>query len=215
MQQLSPHYRNDNIEGLPADIRLYLDENYLAALDHLDVPHPKLLVVFSGGSAIGKSALAARLKQEFQALVLENDGIKRCLQKLNPDFTRDEQSKMTWQYSMELYGRLPEITQNGLVVRDAVIDWYYDRILPGFFERGYKLFVIAYDLSDEKRIELIKKRGDTDVATVDRFIELLGDHDIHMKRFRNEYAPDIVLHDDDLFEYEPVIAAIRARLETL
>lgn len=215
MQLLSPHYRNDSTNGIPDDIQVYLDEHYLKNLEHLDVVHPKLLIVFSGGSAIGKSVLAGRIKQEFQALVLENDAIKRCLQKLDPEMTRDEQSTLTWQYSMNLYDRLPEVTQNGLVVRDAVIDWYYDRILPKFLERGYELFVVAYDLSYEKRVELIKKRGDTVIATVERFITLLGDHDIHMKRFRSEYTPDVVLHDDDLFDYDPVIEALRQKLNSL
>lgn len=215
MQKLSPLYRTDSGDGLPGDVRLYLDENYLKVLENLDAPHPKLLVLFSGGNAVGKSSLSARIRQEMQALVLENDAVKANLKRWQPDISFDDLNRLTWQYTTDLYKRLSDVTPNGLVVRDGAADWYYDRFLPDFFRQGYQLFIIAYDLSREKSIELIKRRGDMPNATVDRFIMLLDDHEIHTKRFRSEYDPDIVLHDNDLFEYEPVITALRARLETL
>lgn len=215
MQKLSPKYRTDDSAGLPDEVRQYLDDHYLNNIDHLDVVHPKLLVVFSGGNAMGKSTLSQRIKHELDALVLENDAVKAHLKTWHSDISFDDLNRLTWQYTTNVYGRLPSVTQNGLVVRDGAIDWYYDRILPSFFAQGYQLFTIAYDLSREKRIELIRKRGDMPNATVERFIELLEDHDIHMKRYRSEYTPDIVLHDDNLFEYEPVIDALRARLESL
>jgi len=212
MQKLSPRYRHDEAEGLPDDIRQYLDRHFLKTLDNLDVPHPKLLVVFSGGNAVGKSTLAQHIKQELKALVLENDGMKQLLKAHYPDKDRDELNKLTWQYSMELYARLDQLTSNGLVVRDGVIDWYYDRILPVFERQGYKLFIIAYDLSDKKRVELIKKRGDKATVNVDRLIMLIEDHRIHTKRFLSHHTPDFVFHDDDLFDCQPVIARLKARL---
>lgn len=215
MQKLSPRYRTDSSDGLPEEIKEYLDEQYFKQLEHLGTEHPKLLIAFSGASAVGKTVLSQRIKSELQALVLENDAVKAHLKTLQPDISFDDLNRLTWQYTTNLYKRLSRVTANGLVVRDGVIDWYYDRILPDFFAQGYQLFTIAYDLSRDKRIELIRKRGDMPNATVDRFIDLIEDNDIHTKRFRAEYAPDIVLHDNNLFEHDPVIDAIRARLETL
>lgn len=164
---------------------------------------------------MGKSTLAQRIKHDLQALVLENDAIKLQLLHRNSTLTRDEQSVLTWQYSMDLYARLSTLTPNGLVVRDGVIDWYYDRILPVFLQQGYKLFVVAFDVSKEKRIALIRQRGDKRTIPVERFMQLMVDHDIHVARFRAAYQPDVTLNDSNLFEYDTVIAQLRVRLQQL
>ena len=215
MSKLSPRYRNDKLDVPPAEIKAYLDEHFLRQLPNLQAPHPKLLVVFSGGNGVGKSSLATRLQHDLQALVLENDEIKMRLLDFNPAYERDDLSQLTWRYSMDLYARLSEVTPNGLVVRDGVIDWYYDRILPVFQEQGYELFVVSFDVSREKRIELIKKRGDKAFVNFDRYMKLLEDHDIHTARFRREHRPDVVLTDDNLFDYDPVVTTLRARLQSL
>ena len=211
MQKHPPRYRTDTVDGLPADIKAYLDERFLATLPHLDVPHAKLLVVFSGGNAMGKSTLSAKIGQELQALVLENDRIKKCLLELRPEQNREERNVLTWRYSMDLYARLGSITPNGLVVRDGLIDWYYDRILPVFDKQGYKLFIIGYDISREKREALVRKRGDTATVSADLLVSLMDEQDEHIRRFRQHYTPDILLTDDNLFDHERVINAIRVQ----
>lgn len=215
MEKLSPNYRNDSADGLPANTKAYLDQHFLQQLENLQVKHPKLLVVFSAANGVGKSSLAARLKRDLQALVLENDQVKTRLLTYNPKFVRDELSQLTWQYTMDLYARLPAITPNGLVVRDGVIDWYYDRILPVFEKQGYSVFTVAFDVSEEKRIELLKKRGDKQTVDVSRLMKLFADHAVHIKRFRQAHQPDAVLTDDNLFDYDDIVAAIRRRLQGL
>ena len=217
MSSISPHYRNDQAKGLDPTVKVYLDEHFLRHLKNVDIPHPRLLVVFAGGNGVGKSTLAARIGEELQALVLENDQIKECLLEFDPSLKtdRDRMNQLAWQYSMDLYNRLPEVTANGFVVRDGVIHWYYDRILPVFEKQGYAVFIISYDLSRQKRLELIRTRGDKQTVSAERLIAIMEDHDILMKRFHDHYQPDIILHDDDLFDYDPVIAALRARLGQL
>lgn len=215
MAKLSPNYRDDPVEGLPADIKEYLDEHFLKNLPNLQTEHPKLLVVYSGGNGVGKSSLSRRISQELGGLVLENDAMKAVILQIMPDLTRDELNPMTWQYSIDLYKRLDGVTPNGLVVRDGVIDWYYDRILPIFEEQGYPLFIVGFDLSKEKRIQLLESRGDKPTITVDRFIELLADHDIHTGRFRTAYTPDVVLHDENVFDHDLVIQKLKERIRQL
>jgi len=212
MQMLSPTYRNDETEGLPEDVKTYLDEHFLKKLDNLNVFHPRMLVVFSGGNALGKTMLSQKIGQELGGLVLENDRIKMMLTEYDPAIDRETCNVLTWRYSTDLYKRLEEVTPNGLVVRDGVIDWYYDRILPKFEEKGYDLFVIAYEVSKEKRIELIRKRGDKTTVSAKRLIEMMDEHDLHSTRFRRAYMPDVVLRDENLFEHDKVIAKIQARL---
>lgn len=215
MQPLSPHYRTDDDHGLPESLRTYLDEHYFARLPNRDMPHPKLLVVFSGGNAMGKSTLSRKIGQDLGALVLENDAVKECILAHMPHIERQQLNTYTWQYTMDLYSRLGELTPNGFIVRDGIIDWYYDRILPIFEKAGYALFVVGFSLSEEKARELIIQRGDTPTTQVDRLLLLREDHQIHTTRFRTQYTPDILLTDETVFNHALVIDRLRAKLEQL
>jgi predicted kinase len=215
MQALSPNYRDDPSDGLKPEIKAYLDEMYLKSLTNLDKTNPKLLVVFSGGNAMGKSTISHKISERFGGLVLENDAVKRQLLKLIPDIDRATLNKTTWQYTMSLYEQLSDITQNGLVVRDGLIDWYYDRILPVFENAGYALFIIGFDVTQQKALELIKKRGNTATVQEERFYVILKDHEIHIKRFRALYTPDVILHDENLFQQDLVLNALGEKLRKL
>jgi len=213
MSQLTNHYRDDDPSGLPSDIKAYLDEAYLHKLAHLQVRQPKLLVVFSGGNAMGKTVLSRKLGAELQGLVLENDAVKECLLQRYPEMDRDARNVLTWQYTMDLYARLDTVTPNGLIIRDGLIDWYYDRILPVFQKQQYPLFIIGYDISRAKNEELIKKRGDKPTITIERMLRLIDEQQVHMGRFRAEYTPDIMLTDDNIFDHDRIVQAVRDRLQ--
>lgn len=215
MLKLSTHYRSDSEEGLDPSIQKHLDIYYLSKLQNLNSPNPKLLVVYSGGNAAGKSTLSQKISDELHGLVLENDAVRRCLLAERPELERDTLSPLVWKYTMQLYRRLDQITSNGLIVRDGVIDWYYDQILPIFVKGGYKIFIVAFDVTREKSIELVNKRGNTPTTSADRLIAILGDHEIHMNRFRNAYKPDVILNENNLYDHDLVITAIRRKLEQL
>lgn len=214
MPKLSPAYREDNYEGLPQDVGQYLDEHFLTNLPSIGVRNPKLLVVFSGGNAVGKSSLSQKIAKELQGIILENDAIKLRIMELMPDIDREKLQLLTWQYTMNLYQRCGDI-KNGLIIRDGVIDWYYDRILPIFEKQGYDLFVVGYDLSREKLIQLINSRGDKPTVSAGRLISQLDDHEIHQKRFRQAYKPDVLLGDDNIFDHDKVVDMIRLRMDKL
>lgn len=215
MQPISPNYRSDAADGLSPEIKKYLDKVYLPTLDNLNRTNPKLLVAFSGGNAVGKSTISQKISEELGGIVLENDAVKLLLLKLNPEFERAELNKMTWQYTMDFYTRLEDITANGLIVRDGVIDWYYDRILPAFEKAGYDLFIVGFDVSRKKTIDLIKNRGDTPTVKEDRFYAIMDGHEIHIKRFRALYKPDITLTDENIFDQKLVLDALEQRLTEL
>jgi hypothetical protein len=218
MQHLSQHYRYDDSElDIDPEMLEYLERYFLKQLHNLDKSNPKVLIVFSGGNAVGKSTLSIRIEKEFDGLVIENDAVRRCVLRFNPKLAhdRDKLSRITWQYTMYLYSRLDKITKNGLVVRDGVIDWYYDRILPIFKAAGYKLFVIGFDLSRAKAIELINIRGDTPTAKEERLYNIIYDHEIHIKRFRSEYTPNVTLTDNNIFDHDLVIRKLRDFLDQL
>ena len=215
-QPLSPFYRNDPDGELDTEIAGLLDKEYFLQLDNIATSNPKLLVVFAGGNAVGKSTLAERLSRELGGLRLENDGIKRVLLgKYSELAATDELHNLTWQYTMSLYRRLSDLTSNGLVIRDGVITWYYDRILPIFTDAGYELFVVGYDLSEHKTRELIAARGDTATVTAERLYQIMPDQKIHLQRFFDHYDADIMLNDDSVFDHERVVGAVQHRLRQL
>ncbi len=216
IDKLSPRYRNDSTEGIDPRLCEYLDREYFLKLSHIDQKNPKLLVVFAGGNAVGKSVLSDKLSLEFNGVRLENDAVKRALLSIRPELAMtDELHKLTWQYTMGLYDRLDTLTNNGLIIRDGIITWYFDRILPIFLKRGYELFVIGYNLSEVKMRELIAARGDTPTSTEKRFYELITDQQIHLKRFFSEYDADIMLDDDSVFDHDKVASELRVKLEAM
>jgi predicted kinase len=189
--------------------------DYLSQLPNLDRRNPKILVVFSGGNAVGKSTISNKIAAKFEGLVLENDAVKRTLLKRDPNLERPALNELTWQYTTDLYKRLDTLTPNGLIVRDGIIDWYFERILPVFEQAGYALFIIAFDLSRKKSIELIHARGDTPTVKETRLYELLDQHADHTRRFRTAYTPDITLTDDTVFDHDAVLAALGEKLARL
>lgn len=166
---------------------------------------------------MGKTTLSKKIEQELHGLRLENDGVKRTIISYKPelDGNRDALNKLTWNYTMNLYPRLGEYTKNGLLVRDGVIDWYFDRILPFFEKAGYQLFIVAYNLTEEKAIELIKARGDTPTVKEERFYKIMEDHKIHQARFRKHYQPSIILNDENLFDHDLVVSELKNFLASL
>lgn len=215
MKPLSPHHRSNTDEELDESIKLYLDTNYYARLKNLDKSHPKLMVVFSGGNAIGKTTLAQKIEDELGAIVIENDAIRRVLKGLLGTADTKIVSPIMWKYTLVLYEHLSKASKNGLVVRDGVIDWHFDQLLPLFKKLGYELFIVGFDVSRQKNTELIKKRGDTPTFKEERAYVLLDEHKIHIERFRSMHTPDIMLHDDDLFDHDKVIQALKNRLDQL
>lgn len=211
MDKLSPLYRNDAEAGIDPELRDYLDKEFFQKLANIDETNPKVLVVFAGGNAVGKSTLSAKIVEELHGICLENDGVKRAILAIKPDLAMtDELHNITWRYTMDLYRRLDTVTHNGLVIRDGIITWYYDRILPIFESRGYKIFIIGYDLSEEKMRQLIAARGDTATSTMERFYQLITDQKIHLKRFFKAYNADIMLDDASVFDHDKVVQALRA-----
>ncbi|HIA92274.1 TPA: hypothetical protein EYO12_04160 [Candidatus Saccharibacteria bacterium] len=212
----SPSYRADDFK-LSAKIIEEIDAYFLPTLDKFNYPNPKVLVVFSGGVAVGKSTLSSKIARELNGLVIETDAIKKCIQS-NIDSNLDSRTlgKYSWAYSMDLYSRICKISPNGLVVRDSVIDWYFDRIIPKFKIQGFELFVVNFDVSKKKREELIRARGeDKPTTTIDRMVEMIDENLYHQSRFLNAYQPNVTLGEDNLFDHEIVIDNLRAKIDSL
>lgn len=197
-----------------AEVASYLDANYLHKVPHLNVVHSKLLVIFSGGNGVGKSSLSARIQADLNAFVIENDAIRAMLLKHEPELNKDRMmlGKLLWEYTQDLYPRLGSVTTNGLVVRDAVIDWHFDKILPIFEQNGYKLFIIRFELSRERRLEILRNRGGKDWISLEVLEGMFDKHEEHSKRFLSAYTPDIIITDETVFDYDRVVDALRKRI---
>ncbi len=193
----------------------YLDNVFFETLPNLNVKNRKLLVVFSGGNGVGKSSLAKRLRAEFQGLLLENDAVRELLVQYEPKLrdNRELMGNILWEYMQGLYAQLPNRTTNGLVIRDAVIDWSFEKILPIFEAQGYELFVVRFELSREKRREMLQRRGGKAWISVELLEGQFANHEEHARRFLAAYTPGIILRDETVFDYDSVVNAVRQRLD--
>ena len=202
--------RNISGEAIDPELRGYLDREFFQKLDNINATNPKVLVVFAGGNAVGKSTLSAKIAKELRGLRFNNDDIRRAIVRKFPELARTQRvNQLLWQYSMDLYDRLESMTSNGLIIRDAIITGSYEKILPQFEVRGYGLFVIGYDLSDEKLKQLIIDRGDTDIVTVQNMLNQLEFHKQNRQRFFGEYSADIMLDDESVFEHDEVVHTLQ------
>ena len=197
-------------EAISLELREYLDKEFFEKLDNINEKNPKILVVFAGGNAVGKSTLSAKIAKELRGLRFNNDDIRRAIVRKFPELARTQRvNQLLWQYSMDMYDRLESMTSNGLIIRDAIITGSYEKILPQFEVRGYGLFVIGYDLSDEKLKQLIIDRGDTDIVTVQNMLNQLEFHKQNRQRFFGEYSADIMLDDESVFEHDEVVHTLQ------
>ena len=202
--------RNISGEAIDPELRGYLDREFFQKLDNINATNPKVLVVFAGGNAVGKSTLSAKIAKELRGLRFNNDDIRRAIVRKFPELARTQRvNQLLWQYSMDMYDRLESMTSNGLIIRDAIITGSYEKILPQFEVRGYGLFVIGYDLSDEKLKQLIIDRGDTDIVTVQNMLNQLEFHKQNRQRFFGEYSADIMLDDGSVFEHDEVVHTLQ------
>jgi len=176
-----------------------------------------VVVLFSGGNGVGKSTLARYLQQEFKALVIENDAIRTALLDYEPELINDREclGNVMWNYTTDLYPSLASRTPNCLVVRDAVVDWSFEKIIPMFQKAGYKLFIVRFELSREKRIELLKARGGKQWISLENFIEMMDLHDMHEARFLSQYTPGVVLTDETVFQYQNVAKVLTKKLQSI
>jgi hypothetical protein len=77
------------------------------------------------------------------------------------------------------------------------------------------LFIVRFELSREKRIELLKARGGKQWISLENFIEMMDLHDMHAARFLSQYTPDVVLTDETVFQYQNVAKALTKKLQSI
>ena len=81
--------------------------------------------------------------------------------------------------------------------------------------RHFEPFALAFDIPREKRVELVKARGDTEVAKVSGLLAMLDDHLVYEQKFRALHNPDLVITADNLYDHDRVVRAVQERLEQL
>lgn len=124
--------RNISGEAIDPELRGYLDREFFKS-SIISMKNPKILVVFAGGNAVGKSTLSAKIAKELRGLRFNNDDIRRAIVRKFPELARTQRvNQLLWQYSMDMYDRLESMTSNGLIIRDAIITGSYEKILPRF-----------------------------------------------------------------------------------
>src|SRR5215217_8234251 len=113
-----------------------VDQTYWPMIKNIDTKNPRLMVLFSSPAGTGKSTTAKEIEEQFHGLRLQNDAIRKIIQKTNPSLTLAERSKITHNYMEYLWEELVSTSPNGLWIIDASIDRRYETLAT--FAEKYK-----------------------------------------------------------------------------
>lgn len=139
-------------------------ETHFAALQHLEYQYPKLMVFFSGTPGMGKTTLSKFLEETYKGIRLSDDEARHHLRTaLKKNDACDAEIKLK-EHIHKLLLLLDSITDNHLIIMDALIDGEELKALSLARSLGYETFVIRLKAPREVVIErLIKREQDPSV----------------------------------------------------
>lgn len=201
---------------LSGDIRTLfaeVDARYLPTLHHLDVVHPRLMILFSGPPSSGKSTVAKAIAKEFQGVRLENDAIRTLLLTLAPNKDLSERRALAYQYRDYVMSTLVNQTQNGLWIIDSSIDRSYDTLYDFTARHSFTRFLISMNIPENVHYRWIIQGGDRAFGALSDYLEHRAQRRQEQQAFLNKHQPDLVLGPD--YEITAVFNRIRSKLAHL
>ena len=144
---------------MPADqLTNEVVRDYLAALPHVNIPHAKCLILFSGVPGSGKSTVAITLEKELSGIRISNDQIRDRISARDPVIAPKVREDVKLAVVTELLKQLATMP-NGLVIVDASCDRGYDYYASWAQEHGYRIYILRMVIPRETIEQRIKQRG--------------------------------------------------------
>lgn len=142
-------------------------QEHITLLSNLDKVNPPLMILFSATPGMGKTTLATKIQDVFDAVKITVDDARKLLVKhaipVKGDSTYkslpiEEKIECIVNYLDQLIQEIRKISKNQFFIIDDSVNQWHDKIKRIADKNGMQIFLIRLDVSKAKAIERIKQR---------------------------------------------------------
>ncbi len=163
-------------------------ERHLKKLPHINESNPKIIILFSGTTGMGKTWLASQLEDQMHGIRLSSDEVRSLCRK---EYIRDE--KIVDDYLLWTMKKISKTSPNQLIILDRTIDRTPERyeMYSNFAKNfGYEIFLIRLIADKDKVAERIKSRGTQVSNLLKRLDERWAEYKISAKKYPADFMFD-------------------------
>jgi predicted kinase len=163
-------------------------ERHLEKFPYLNESNPKIIILFSAPTGMGKTWLAKQLENHLHGVRLSSDEVRALLKKEN---IRDE--KIIDDYILWTMKKVSNTSPNHLIILDRTIDRTDDRyeMYANFAKNfGYQIFLVRLVADKDKVKERIKSRGATVENLLKRLDNRWAEYEISTKLYPADFNFD-------------------------
>lgn len=131
-------------------------QKHLSRLKHLNVPHKKLVICFSGIPSSGKTTLAEKIEERYRGIRITNDEIREIIREVMEKHKIERNEERNQEILHDYLAYLLKVydEKNKLIILDSGIERSYQKIFSLLQEKAYSCFVILLDIP----LEIVKER---------------------------------------------------------
>lgn len=134
-----------------------ISERLFPKLKNINRINPPFIITFSGVPGCGKTSLAKILEKRYNGVRINNDYIRRIIDKEKLTTTSKEMEDFLQNYNEYLIKNYP--FKNKLIILDKSMDRMYNRFIEVFKSKNLEYFVIRLDiLNIERALKMLGKR---------------------------------------------------------
>ncbi|GEM_PF-1319225 len=174
---------------------------YLKQLLHLEIPHQKLVICFSGIPGSGKTALAKKIEERYLGVRINNDDLRRVIAEVMEKYRllRNEENNQKMLHDSLAYFFSAYLGKNKLIILDSSIDRTWKEEKKWFEESGYSFFIIRMDISLE---EIHRRLQEREMKMPERNFERLKHWKKEYAKAKREIKADFTVKDNSLEEVQ-------------
>ncbi len=170
-------------------------QKHLSQLKHLDVPHKKLVICFSGIPSSGKTTLARKIEKRYRGVKITNDEVRKIIREVmeKRKIKRNEERNQKNLHDYLAYFLRSYDEKNKLIILDSGIDRIWKEEKKWFEEFGYSFFIIRMDISLK---EIHRRLQEREMKMPERNFERLEQWKKEYAKAKREIKADFIVKDD-------------------